>query len=27
VCGKFAGVIEEIDAWKETSLGADFPQE
>ena len=27
VRGKLAGVIEEIDAWKETSLGADFPQE
>ena len=26
VRGKLAGVIEEIDAWKETSLGADFPQ-
>jgi len=27
VRSKLAGVIEEIDAWKETSLGADFPQE
>ena len=27
VRGKLAGVIEEIDAWKETSLGADFPKE
>ena len=26
VRGKLAGVIEEIDAWKETSLGADFPE-
>jgi NAD(P)-dependent dehydrogenase (short-subunit alcohol dehydrogenase family) len=27
VRGKLAGLIEEIDAWKETSLGADFPRE
>ncbi|UEM21640.1 SDR family NAD(P)-dependent oxidoreductase [Skermanella mucosa] len=27
VRGKLAGVIEEIDAWKETSLGADFPKD
>ena len=26
VRGKLAGVIEEIDAWRETSLGADFPE-
>jgi hypothetical protein len=27
VRGKLGGVIDEIDVWKETSLGADFPKD